>query len=177
MIAYFDATGIVRSIAVSVSVCPLSYIQKPTLYLVELSVHISCAAVALSCSDNSAIPCPLTRWVNVVNHTHTRLTAGPFSGTTQVSRYQKVKPFWILLKQETVSGSGISWAICESAPCCRQITTPAPHHFILQAGCPSCRPTNSVKALKATNVVNQSIVNFESDPSNKITSTLQVCTV
>jgi len=23
---------------------------------------------------------------------------------------------WILLKQETVSGSGISWAICKSAP-------------------------------------------------------------
>jgi len=25
---------------------------------------------------------------------------------------RKVKPIWILLKQETVSGSGISWAIC-----------------------------------------------------------------
>jgi len=33
---------------------------------------------------------------------------------------------WILLKQETVSGSGISWAICESVPRSRQITTPAP---------------------------------------------------
>jgi len=32
----------------------------------------------------------------------------------------------------------------------RQITTPAPHHSVfIQAGCPSCRPTNSVKALKA----------------------------
>jgi len=31
----------------------------------------------------------------------------------------------------------------------QQITTPAPHHSVLQAGCPSCRPTNSVKALKA----------------------------
>jgi len=35
--------------------------------------------------------------------------------------------------------------------CFRQITTPAPHHCFLQAGCPSCRPTNSVKALKANN--------------------------
>jgi len=50
-------------------------------------------------------------------------------------------------KQETVSGSGISWAICKSAPCSRQITTPAPHHSVLQARCPSCHPTNSVKAL------------------------------
>jgi len=53
---------------------------------------------------------------------------GPFSGTTRVSRYQKGKPIWILLKQETVSGSGISWAICKSAPRSAQITMPAPHH-------------------------------------------------
>jgi len=63
-------------------------------------------------------------------HTHTLLFNGPLSRTTQVSRYQKVKPIWILLKQETVSGSGISWAICKSAPCSRQITTPAPHHSV-----------------------------------------------
>jgi len=49
-----------------------------------------------------------------------------------------------------MSGSGISWAICKSAPRPRQITTPAPHHSrFLQARCPSCRPTNSVEALKA----------------------------
>ena len=47
-----------------------------------------------------------------------------------------------------MSGSGISWAICKSAPRSRQITTPVPHHCFLQAGCPSCSPTNSVKALK-----------------------------
>ena len=54
----------------------------------------------------------------------------PPSGTTQVSRYQKVKPIWILLNLETASGSSISWAICKSAPCSRQITTPAPHHSV-----------------------------------------------
>ena len=33
----------------------------------------------------------------------------PLSGTTQVSRYQKYEPFWILLKQTRwVRGSGIS---------------------------------------------------------------------
>jgi len=42
----------------------------------------------------------------------------------------KVKPIWILLKQETVSGKGIGWATCKSAPRSRQITTPAPHHSL-----------------------------------------------
>ena len=52
-----------------------------------------------------------------------------------------------------MSGSGISWAICKSAPRSRQITTPAPDHSVLsQAGCTSCRPTNSVRALKATSI-------------------------
>jgi len=40
---------------------------------------------------------------------------------------RKVKPIWILLKQETASGSGTSWATCKSAPRSRQITTLAPH--------------------------------------------------
>jgi len=52
-----------------------------------------------------------------------------------------------------VSGSGISWNICKSAPRSRQITTPAPHYSVfLEAGCPSCRPTNSVKALKTSSL-------------------------
>ena len=63
------------------------------------------------------------------------------------------KPRWSAMNWPeivTVSGSGISGAICKSASRSRQITTPALHHsVILQAGCPSCRPTNSVKALKA----------------------------
>ena len=45
-------------------------------------------------------------------------------------KHQQRKPVWILLKQETVSGSGISWAICKSAPRSRQTTTPAPHHSV-----------------------------------------------
>ena len=37
---------------------------------------------------------------------------------------------WTLLKQETVSGSDISWAVCKSAPRSRLITMPAPHHSV-----------------------------------------------
>ena len=62
-------------------------------------------------------------------HTHTRLTA-LCPGLPGWAGTRKVKPIWSLLKQETVSGSGISWVICKSAPRSRQITTPAPHHSV-----------------------------------------------
>jgi len=74
--------------------------------------------------------------------------------------------FWptvyiLLLKQKTVSGSGITWVVCKSAPRSRQITTPAPHHSVfLQAECPSCRSTNSIKALKVHEYVMYENVNL-----------------
>ena len=46
---------------------------------------------------------------------------GSFPGLHRWAGTRKVKPIWILLKQETVSGSGISWAICKSAPRSRQL--------------------------------------------------------
>ena len=81
----------------------------------------------------------------ILQHSHTHPFNGPFSGTTQVSQYQKGKPIWILLKQEAVSGSGTSWAICKSASCSRQITTPAPHHsvFYRPDALPAAQPTAS----------------------------------
>ena len=65
---------------------------------------------------------------------HTRFTA-LFPGLPI-----KVKPIWILPKQETVSGSGISWAICKYAPHSRQITTPAPHHSVFTGRMPFLPP-------------------------------------
>ena len=53
---------------------------------------------------------------------------------------RKVKPISILLKQETVSGSGISWVVCKSAPRSRQITTPAPHHSVFTGRMPFLPP-------------------------------------
>jgi len=73
------------------------------------------------------------------SHRHTRLTALcpglPGWGSTR-----KVKPIRILLKQETVSGSGISWAIRKSAPRSRQITMPAPHHSVFRGRMPFLSP-------------------------------------
>ena len=77
-------------------------------------------------------------------HTHTRLTA-LFPGLPRWAGTRKVKPIWILLKQEIVSGSGISLAICKSAPCFRQIATTAPHHsvFYRPDAIPAAQPTAS----------------------------------
>jgi len=63
-------------------------------------------------------------------HTHTHPFNSPFPGLPGWAGTRKVKPIWILLKQEIVSGSGISWAICKSTPCSSQITMPAPHHSV-----------------------------------------------
>ena len=77
---------------------------------------------------------------------HTRALNGPLSRTTRISRYQKGKTnLFFLLKLETVSGSGISWAICKSAPHSKQMTTPALHHSVVYRpdALPAAQPTAS----------------------------------
>ena len=91
-------------------------------------------AVKFQKSGNKFLPAITDVCLFSFDKPHTHPFNGSFSGTTQVSRYQKCKPIWILLKQETVSGNGISWAICKSAPCSRQITMPAPHHSVFFTG-------------------------------------------
>jgi len=80
-----------------------------------------------------------------VTHTHTHTFNGPFSGTTQVSRYQKRKTN---LDFTEATDSEWQWhqlgymQVCTSLQSYNHASTP-PLSF-LQAGCPSCRPTNSV---------------------------------
>ena len=78
------------------------------------------------------------------NNNNNHLTAS-FPGQPGWAGTRKEKPIWILLKQETVSGSGIRWAICKSAPCSRQTTTPVPHHsvFYRPDALPAAQPTAS----------------------------------
>jgi len=81
---------------------------------------------------------------------HTHPFNGPFSGTTRVSRYQKGKTN---LDFTEVRDNEWRWhqlghmQVCTSLHTDDHASTP-PLSF-LQAGCPSCYPTNSVKALKA----------------------------
>ena len=109
----------------------------PGWYLVLIVGIFGCILIVSSCSTqgifiggfNGVLTAPIPA------HTHIRLTA-LFLGLPGWAGTRKAKPIWILLKQETVSGSGISWAICKSAPCCRQITTPAPHHSLFTGWMP-----------------------------------------
>jgi len=84
-----------------------------------------------------------------MKHTHTRLTAR-VSGTTQLSRYQKGKTN---LDFTEARDSGWQWHLLGRMQVCisLQIDNHAstPPFIFLQAECPSCRPTNSVKVLKA----------------------------
>jgi len=81
--------------------------------------------------------------LDISAHTHTHPFNGPLSATTRESRYQTA--IWILLRQEKVSGSGIVWAVCKSAPRSRQTTMPAPHHssFYRPDALPAAQPTAS----------------------------------
>jgi len=88
-------------------------------------------------------------------HTHTHPFNSPFSGTTQVSRYQKDGTN---LDFTEARDSEWQWHQLGQMQVCTLLQTDnhtsIPPLSFLQAGCPSCRPTNSVKALKGTTVMN-----------------------
>ena len=90
----------------------------------------------------------LEQLVQAVTHTHP--FNGPFSATTQVSRYQKGKTN---LDFTEARDSEWQWHQLGYMQVCTLLQTDnhtsTPPLCFLQAGCPSCRPTNSVKALKA----------------------------
>ena len=89
-------------------------------------------------------------WNKQLVHTHTHPFNGPFSGTIQVSRYQKGKTN---LDFTEARDSEWQWdQLCHLHVCTllqADSHTSTPPLSFLQAGCPSCCPTNSVKALKA----------------------------
>jgi len=74
---------------------------------------------------------------------------------------RKVKPIWIWLKQETVSGSGISWAKCKSAPRSRQITTPEPHHSVFAGRMPFLPPNQQRQSTEGSNTTATQISVFQ----------------
>ena len=92
---------------------------------------------------------------------NTHLFNGPFSGTTQVSRYQTGKTN---LDFTETRDSEWQWHQLGHMQVCTLLQTDnhtsTPQLSFLQARCPSCRPTNSIKALKARSLELVLITNF-----------------
>ena len=111
------------------------------------NINLWCHAVCIGSSCHIYLT---HRQTLIYTHTHTHLTA-LCPGLPGSAGTRKVKTN---LDFTEARDSEWQWhqlgrmQLC--TPQTRQITTPAPHCSVfLQAGCPSCRPTNSVKALKA----------------------------
>ena len=117
------------------------------------------------CTTNTAVPNATKYTTNIYHnmnimktalahthtHTHTHTFNGPLSGTTRVSQYQKGKTN---LDFTGATDSEWQWhqlghmQVCTSLQTDNHASTP-PLCF-LQAGCPSCHPTNSVKLSRHT---------------------------
>jgi len=98
---------------------------------------------------------------NESKHVRAHTLNSPLSGTTRVSRYQKGKTN---LDFTEARDSEWQWHQLGHTQVCTSLQTDnhastAPLSF-LQAGCPSCHPTNSVKALKATSTASKQAVDL-----------------
>jgi len=95
----------------------------------------------------------------ILYYTHTHPFNGPFSGTCQVSQYQKVKTN---LDFTEARDSEWQWHQLGHMQVCTLLQTDThastPPLSFLQAGCPSCRQTNSIKTLKARLYYSQTIL-------------------
>ena len=101
-----------------------------------------------------------TVYINFKNqhHTHTHPFNGPFSGTTLVGRYQKGKT-----NLDFTEARDSEWQWHQLGHMQVYILLQTDNHAytpplsFLPARCPSCCPTNSVKAPKAQKIKNQHI--------------------
>ena len=118
----------------------------------ESITYILLADKCLGCRWSLANVCNTClpwRWVTYDKHTHTHPFNGPFSSTTRVSRYQKGETN---LDCTVARDSEWQWHQLGHMQVCTSLQTDNnasnPPLSFLQARCPSCHPTNDVKALK-----------------------------
>jgi len=137
--------GIMECRATQATPTSVNTIDNTWQYLPPQSNHVitawCCTAVTCWLADSG--------WV-YSNNTHTHPFNGPFSGTTRVSRYQKGKTnldFTEARDDEWQWHSLGHMQVCTSLQTDNHASTPQLSFFT--GGCPSCHPTNSVKALKA----------------------------
>ena len=126
------------------SSCRISSRRHAGCHLLRLNRPRNCWLLHL----HTVIPAE-SRCTEFMHTPHTHPFNGPLSRTTRVSRYQKGKTN---LDFSEARDSEWQWhqlghmQVCTSLQADNHASTP-PLSF-LQAGCPSCRRTNSVKALK-----------------------------
>ena len=105
---------------------------------------------AFSLANQRSALAPLVLLFVVYIHTYMHPFNGPLSGTTRVSRYQKGKTDLDLTEARD---SEWQWHQLGHMQVCTSLLTDnhtsSPPLSFLQDGCPSCHPTNSIKALKA----------------------------
>ena len=122
--------------------------NEPPLYIPrrKLSIQYS-LKLSLSTYNPTVFSCKFKDFVH--RNTHTHPFNSPFSGTIKVSRYQKGKTN---LDFTEARDSEWQWHQLGHVQVCTSLQTDnhasTPQLSFLQAGCPSCHPTNSVKALK-----------------------------
>ena len=75
---------------------------------------------------------------------------GPLPGTTRVSRYWKGKTNLDFTEARDSEWQWHQLAICKSAPCSRQITTPAPHHSVFTGWMPYLPPNQQRQSTEGT---------------------------
>jgi len=118
-----------------------------------MNVNLFTSGVSKDRLSTSAEAMSLKTPLDLHKHTHTQTHPfhGPLSGTTRVSRYQKGKT-----NLDFTEARDSEWQWHPHGHMQVYTTLQSDKHAstqplsFLQAGCPSCCPTNSVKALKAT---------------------------
>jgi len=152
-IAFSAFTLLVASVK-SRLVLPFWY--RPTQVVPEKGPLNGCVCV---CSDTvgwvsrraSSLQKRLSRKKRRLNRCNIHPFNSPLSGTTHVSRYQKGKTN---LDFTEAKDSEWQWHQLGRTQVCTSLQTDnhasIPPLSFLQAGCPSCHPTNSIKILKAS---------------------------
>ena len=122
------------------------------------------------------MPLQVSTDTNTHTHTHTHPFNSPLSATTRVTQYQKGETN---LDFTEARDSEWQWHQLGHMQVCTLLQTDnhtsTPPLSFLQAGCPSCRPTNSIKALKAGKVRNVEICRMSHTHTHTHNRSTAVC--
>ena len=149
----FGLAYVFKSLAYS-STCLYHTVHWSSSTTCSSSISVTNQLISSSC-ESKTMPAtfqPLTSGCSWCSHlaTHTHTFNGPFSRTTRVGWYQKGKTN---LDFTEARDSEWQWHQLGHMQVCILLQTDSHASIsplsVLQAGCPSCLPTNSIKALKA----------------------------